>query len=129
MNAESILRVADAIEKHEIADLGFNMNDWVSSKYPDKSGHNCGTSACIAGYAVAAFDGMDEVERINSLTEDEKIEQFFGRAREIFDMDTEDADDLMVFFSGDPTPLKAARTLRHLAATGEVNWNLPETAP
>ena len=63
MNKAALLYVADAIEKHAIADLGFNMSDWVAkatSDYPDLSGHACGTTACIAGFAVALLDRHGE---------------------------------------------------------------------
>lgn len=59
MNKTALLLVADAIEKHSIADLGFNMADWaddISENYPDLSGHYCGTTACIAGYTIALLD-------------------------------------------------------------------------
>jgi hypothetical protein len=51
MNKDRILAVADAIEKHSIRGLGFNMGDFIASWNEDNSGHHCGTTACIAGWA------------------------------------------------------------------------------
>lgn len=48
MNKERILAVADAIEK-ETHDITFDMMDYYSDD-------DCGTSACIAGYAILQHD-------------------------------------------------------------------------
>ena len=128
VNAENILKVADAIEHHSIADLGFNMgtlhyDDTVT--YPDKSGHNCGTVACIAGWTLALLGNV-------------KTQGFTEAAGYLGINRTKDADgNSDLFFAsnhpdafGGVGPLQkisqeqAVRTLRHLAATGEVDWKV-----
>ncbi len=125
MNVENILRVADAIEQHSIPDLGFNMGSFVSDSRQDRSHFDCGTTACIAGWACAVVGGY----HLN-INDQEWIEE---QAREILDLSFLEADDLFI-----PTnhhamvddrilPDQAVRTLRRLAKTGVVDWDLPET--
>lgn len=66
MNKERMLVVADAIEKEEIAK--FDMSHFVEE-------HDCGTSACIGGFAILLFPQFD-VEDMCSLY----------RATEIFEL-------------------------------------------
>ena len=118
MNEENILKVADAIERHSIPDLGFNMEllrGAADERYPDLSGHNCGTVACIAGWAlaVAGKDGGFEAAA-----------EFFG----FKDQEEEESYDFPLFFPGSPhygtTSSQAVAVLRHLAETGEVDWSI-----
>jgi hypothetical protein len=124
MNVENILRLADAIEKRSIAGLGFNMMNWIDTTLPDVAGHPCGTAACIAGWAYILNTGR---------MQEHSDEPLWVTAQKLLGLDVEDADNL--FEPGNPdtwadiTDQQAVRTLRHLAATGEVNWNLPETTP
>lgn len=128
MNTENILRVADAIEQHSIPDMGFNMGTFrgeADSGHPmsvDLSGHNCGTVACIAGYAETLFvmDGGDLADYGGSGT-------FFGIS---------DDDQIALImprgWNLDPrqyTPQRAVSVLRHLAATGEVDWSVGASLP
>ncbi|MGV8950113.1 MAG: hypothetical protein ACOH2M_03345 [Cypionkella sp.] len=123
VNAENILKVADAIEQHSIADLGFNMGGWVSiatSAAPDMSGHNCGTVACVAGWACAvilndleATESMDmaDIGALMGLDGDQSFDLFIGQRREEPDLKLVSQD-------------QAVRTLRNLAVTGEVDWTV-----
>lgn len=127
MNVENILKVADAIEQHSIPDLGFNMGGFVSTSRPDLSNHGCGTTACIAGWTVAVICGQTLLPRWQGDIEHDAIEAL--------SID-EDVADALFFPSNEEqnldvrkTPTDAVRTLRHLAATGEVNWDLPEPIP
>lgn len=126
MNRENILKVADAIEQHSIPDLGFNMSDVVftySHGHFDKSGHDCNTVACIAGWAKAASLG----HKPGNDTRIDDVEIWLGiddvQAAELFMPDD--------WEYGGYTPAQAVRTLRHLAETGEVRWDLAmaEAAP
>jgi hypothetical protein len=58
MRKDALLYVADAIEKHTVPDLGFNMGAFMSSDHleVDLSGHDCGTTACIAGWAAIVLN-------------------------------------------------------------------------
>lgn len=110
MNVERILHLADIIETQPHtsaeAESGFSMQDYT---------HRCGTPSCIAGWANSVFEAVD----LNS-----------GEvAAVILGLDFEQESSLF-YPSGyseasKHTPAQAARTLRHLAATGEVDWSLP----
>lgn len=125
VNVANVLRVADAIERCEIAGLGFNMLDVYqrAGSNPDLSGHDCKTTACIAGWTNAvlrpgSYDGdhyatSDEAADLLGLDLDQAEQLFFGAA--------------LILYNSTP---QAVRTLRHLAATAmigapEVRWDLP----
>ncbi len=127
MNVENILRVADAIEQHSIPDLGFNMELYGKSaaiQHEDRSGHAYGTTACIAGW-TAVVGGFRKAGQLSD-REGEEIKEF---SESYFGINEGDGDELFApsINRDDVTPAQAVRTLRHLAATGEVNWNPPET--
>lgn len=124
-NTENILKVADAIENHTIEGLGFNMGNFIGSAdaaHADKTGHNCGTIACVAGWSYAVRNGGVKPEPVD--VEDFKWEvdgEWFG-------LETQKANILFYGYPGDgdssPKPEKAVAVLRHLAATGEVDWTV-----
>lgn len=150
MNTERILELADMLDAHAEAvakleslspDMGFNMTTWGDKRRDDVSGHTCGTAACIAGWAAAAFgytgrakkfnpkraeglgdygcynDGVIEVMgRVLGLTEDQ--------ARRLFvPDDVWDYGWLLSYYEFvSITPSEAAVCLRNLAATGKVDW-------
>lgn len=121
MNIPNILCVADAIEAGSDT-LGFNMGDWFGLVFPenkdyiDHSGHNCGTVACIGGWTVKLFGEITEAV------------DFEGEARDLLGLD--DTQGHRLFYAGgidarrftSIQPAHAVRVLRHLAATGEVDW-------
>ena len=119
MNKEKILEVAAAIRKGDER-LGFNMIDFYTlagwSK-PDMSGNQCGTVACIAGWAVFLEDGPE------ALALGRNIER---RAAKILGLPEDHADRL---FSPDHTdrwssitPDHAASVLEEFAETGKIEW-------
>jgi hypothetical protein len=132
MRKDVILAVADAIEKHEISDLGFNMNTFVGSNEfedgGDKSGHNCGTVACIAGWTAALF--TEDGKRRGSPSAKElrnnggwipdiaagAMDLSAAKAEELFHPD------LQTWSWSRVTPARAVKTLRRLAKTGMVQW-------
>lgn len=118
MNVGNILKVADAIEQASVPGLGFNMlNFRANGRYEDKSGHHCGTTACIAGWAVAVEGTQLETPW---LTCDNAI-PFLGvnpdQARELFYASRSHEVRLSKI-----TPTEAVRCLRILAITGKVDW-------
>lgn len=124
VNAQNILKVADAIEQHTIADLGFNMVMWrqfARDDAPDMSGHNCGTTACVAGWACAVL--LNDLEAVDALGMTEMGRDFFGldhdQSFELFIAQGRAESDM-----ADVPQDQAIRTLRHLAATGEVDWTV-----
>ena len=130
MNRENLLRVADAIERSTIPDVGFNMRYYIDVEEDyaagdlfrprDWSGHPCRTTACIAGHAYLVKHGeicdhaSSEVVYVEAraflgLTKDEAQRLFIGRPRDIK--------------FGNVSSPQAARTLRHAAEHGVINWN------
>jgi hypothetical protein len=129
MHTERINELATLIETAGVKGLGFNMHDWigpVSDKLDDKSGHDCNTVACMAGWAVHHMEGRLEKPYRNT------HEFVFGsmhmsvrmEAQTWLDLDPLTADHLFApsFIDewGSITPAVAAAALRHLATTGEV---------
>lgn len=137
MNKERILAVADAIERHTIPDLGFNMSTFHDSGLRDMSGHGCGTVACIAGWVVALHHGPGSMTDEGQVTPTGR--DIDDEAAALLELTPTGLDGLAgeLFYAfrrsdrfmtlSDITPDRAVRTLRHLAATGEVDWDLPES--
>ncbi len=122
MNVQNIIRLADAIESHEIESLGFNQAAWLSfSGYDDQSGHNCGTVACIAGWAARIALGRQPDPYGN------RHESISAIAAEWLELDETLADELFIAYGlwknlDKVTSAEAVQVLRELAATGKVNW-------
>lgn len=121
MNKDNILKVADAIEQHSIPGLGFNMRKYFCptdvDHNPDLSGHTCGTTACIAGWAIAVRDGGNPTDFNGPWLYD--AAEFMGLWK-----DEQATKDLMLETNNTITPAHAVAVLRHLAETGEVDWSV-----
>lgn len=125
MNVENILKVADAIEQHTIPDLGFNLTYYSADiakesgddvQLIDHSGHSCGTVACIAGYCAALRTG--DANDAWVLSEAKFLGITYSKGEELFGCNMAERDRNKI------TSDQAVRTLRHLAATGEVDWSI-----
>lgn len=130
MNTENILAVADAIEQHTISWLGFNMNTFMYDAlfFEDKSGYGCGTCACVAGWTAAVATSATEPK--------EAYDWSFIRAADWLGLNDDEQIAQLFYASNHPkaehgvgplndlSPRQAVRTLRHLAATGEVDWEV-----
>lgn len=116
--------VADMIERAALAkeNIGFNMGKWKMRASPrhgldDKTGHRCGTIACISGWTGILEDGneSDGMPRrskyLLKLTDLEARALFYGRGRTEFKIE-------------DLTDKQAVSVLRHFADHGEVRWDL-----
>lgn len=126
MNVGNILKVADAIEQASVPGLGFNMRTFGrgSGPLPDKSGHDCGTVACVAGwtYAVATAEIPEDrrslvppvASKFLGLTGDEAQSLFLMSGGGFGTYDTDFANAIL--------PEHAVRCLRILAITGKVDW-------
>ena len=132
MNPERILAVADAIEKHTIPELGFNMGYFFGhdGELPDLSGHNCGTTACIGGYARTLMVGSVHKADQGSyeLDEGKWLDIDFTTVNQLFYASNHPAanksNGTWATEFKSITPEQAVRTLRHLAATGTVDWTV-----
>lgn len=86
---------------------------------------DCGTTACIAGWAVALFtysdvaDGMGVASTLLGLPIDVAEPLFYAG----MDLDTDRGGEW------DATPAQAADVLTHLLATGEVDWAVAKPRP
>jgi len=132
MNSTNILAVASAIENRAIWNLGFNMARFVTSmktgddgEYTDHTGQGCGTTACIAGWAFALMHGRALMPEMSgpwiARNAGDWLGLGHGQRNELFY-----ATDRGVNVSlSELTDVQAIKTLRHLAAAGEVDWKLP----
>lgn len=126
MNKENILELADVIEKQSIPDLGFNMAYYFADDYNDYSGHRCDTTACIYGFAMTIMCSGDYLDaRFSSAISYYDVDEWLGvdvtmgaRIRYYLDA-VRNSDGRPVV---EITPHQAARTLRHLAETGNLDW-------
>lgn len=108
MNVERILELADLIEQQPHAS-GDGEDGFCMAEYR----HDCGTPSCIGGWA--SFKWGDN--RGGLLDAAEILGLDHALARQLFDPG-------MDFHYWSTTPAEAALTLRHLAKTGEVVWEL-----
>jgi hypothetical protein len=117
VNKERILALADLIEQQPHADKeaseGFTMSSIT---------HDCGTPACIAGWAA-----WEAVGRKNGDLYDFDLD-IEGKARDFLGISPTKADALFYPYEfkayGEITPSEAAATLRRLAETGQVDWQI-----
>lgn len=121
MNKALIKAVARVIEKEDIPHMKFDM--WkFGSKVSSDDESTCKTVGCIAGHTVALVDGRKALHKMGR-------NEISARAQQLLDLDEDTA---RVLFTGDRvffdltrvTPAVAATTLRHLAKTGKVVFNM-----
>lgn len=116
---EYVAKWLEAGAPHTPEGQGFNMDEWViysGEDYDavDYQGHACGTAMCIGG-ALEQFFGAGTVNKVG----------LEGSDREWTLAD-------QLFYPWDHfsqainynDPLLAAKVIRHLIATGEVNWEI-----
>lgn len=137
VNVENVLKVADAIEKHSIEWLGFNMKQFIAQAGPEEdwTGNACGTVACIVGWANALGKNLSEPS-VEDMSDELFAADFLGI--EYFSSDWEvSTSDALFYAHAHPgydeigtaiwpqiSAEQAVRTLRNLAATGEVDWTV-----
>lgn len=104
LRVDRLLALAEEIERPSRG-WGFDMSRWPYRTY---MGGECGTPACIAGHAEAMYlcDPQDAL----GISDLKAQVLFFPELYDGPEYDTIDR-------------AWAARTLRHLAATGIVDWN------
>lgn len=137
MRTGRIRRLANAIEGHTIRHLGFNMNDWVSDHHTDNSRHNCNTTACIAGWAVALKE--IDAKKISLLSRGKTIyaalwdvlfrsdgPSVADEAQEWLGLTNAQQQELFYHTYNRTTNKQAAAVLRDLAKTGKVDWYIDD---
>jgi len=143
MNVAGLEYVATCIETAALAhkDIGFNMGYVITTAggfADDKSGHGCGTVACIAGWTLALLDEKGK-PRKKPLSPSSLYRLFEGAydpvrdARMRLGLTIDQADQLMTpapfgqpicntrWMRGIPL-LEAVEAIRGLIDTGEVKW-------
>jgi hypothetical protein len=144
VNVVEILRLADFMEK--LRPKKISMHSYVNE-------NSCGTTACIAGWAILTKAIQQEPEKAGYVTAYERARTYVyeqtrdraynyayeqpghivGIARAAaatLGLNQETAHKLFHDFPGScgantrqPSKKQVVRTLRHLAVTGEVKWN------
>lgn len=144
MNITAIHTLAETLENlPPEKKVGFNMgtyhHDLASDFGPMETnvGHQCGTVACIAGWA-SMFLREDGTGLLQRPRREIDIPAFDDLGAHLLGLDENQANSLFEPMNyefenadidwGQITPAQAAKVLRHLAATGEVDWSivLPE---
>ncbi len=118
MNVERLTEIAEWLDQGAPERVveggvihGFDMDHFL-----DKAA-DCGTTCCIAGAAIAFNEGFHAASSWNA----------DSSAQKILGLTNSQAMDL--FFDGyDSTPQHAAVVIRHLIATGTVDWNATRVA-
>ncbi|RWM32592.1 MAG: hypothetical protein EOR77_21415 [Mesorhizobium sp.] len=140
MNITAINNLAAFLEnipsKH---DRGFNMTSYVAagvSVEQTNVGFQCNSTACIAGWASLVLGENGEIMKTarKSSEVDDFYEDFAG---DLLGLDHRTAMELFepmnVLIEPDAawdevTPRQAAKVLRNLAKTGEVDWSIALTS-
>jgi len=145
MNIKRLTKLAEWLEggaKHQ--HLWFDMGvGYQIIDEPLKKGDplSCNTACCIAGAAFYFFMPNDEVRKRLTLGEENSEDwrtsiswrTLHGKARCLLALDWEQSTRLFTPHEYYPVelheftdPAWAARTIRHLIATGEVDWKLTD---
>lgn len=137
MNKERLLELADLLESEKVVghfdmDYFFKSYNLSVPTHTHKLGaaealNVCGTVACIAGWAVAAFNPKLQGFQIDyeQIAADllglryEQADRLFTPSDNGDDCDPEDEDRSPYAASAK----QAAKVVRHLAETGEVDWS------
>lgn len=138
MNLTRMVMLAEWLEAgapHKDNVIGFKMDNWM---FPRSSGNTCGTVCCLAGATVQFFNDegkpfIDEWDVYN--VKGRNVSQY---AKELLGLEHDTAHALFMAEGLRPdddnpydsyadvmrriTPDHAARVVRHLLATGIVDW-------
>ena len=143
MNAERINQLADDLDKVQaINPNGFNLNVWGygmlrsipafdsmenSTLSTDDRIEQCGTAGCIAGWTALLYGELRHAEHPSSfahgylaLNEYEAHDLF--APTEYDEDESDDCNSNRVIYAQINAGM-AAKVLRHLANTGDVDWN------
>jgi hypothetical protein len=144
MNKERLLKLADAIENKTDPKIGFQMENYITTVKANIRERHCETACCIAGFANALFDTSKylQFQKLQAKRRDiipygnfGEIASFGKNASNILGLASEDSnmlfypEDYCILPSGedfleykDITRKDAAKVIRHLVATGKVDW-------
>ena len=131
MNKARILELADKIDG--LPSLSWDDSDRLyRGRHAFNMGsakHDCGTPACIAGWAAHMYcggetrgewdDDLDDAEEALGLTHDQGTELFVPVVKSVAHYRAKNPGD-----PGFVTSEHAAAVLRNLAETGEIDWTV-----
>lgn len=127
MNIERLETIAEWLEvdaPHTDGSHGFNMDGFLVDNSVDYAGRDCGTVMCIGGAAVQFFGNTShysvehEAAFLLDLDKEQSSQLFYPEGlRQHFE------DDLGWDWN-EIKPQDAAKVIRHLIKTGEVNWEI-----
>lgn len=127
MNIDRINALADFISQLDFVApyedrVGFNMSMFVNRTHRNDEQYDCGTPACIAGWATWLDLGKPVVMKDNDILFNARdyLDISSGMAWQLF-IPEDLPNDLAL---DDVTQKQAAKVLRHLAATGTVDWSI-----
>lgn len=126
LNADRLLTLADEIEKMHKGNWnfdvpGFDMKTWneVLYKTDETTGRRtkCGTVGCIGGMAECLWPTVGPAEYASAfaILGDEGDREDYTTLHHLFHPNRADA--------WEASGLQAARVIRHLVKTGEVDWS------
>ena len=125
LNVERLHKLADVIEVQKDNSKLSQQQTWKADEGFDMRHvtHECGTPSCIAGFVFNLFGGGQMLMSGGLSTAAELLGgEYYVK--------TKDAVELHPLFMPAPrspawhaTPAQAAQVIRHLAATGEINWD------
>ena len=123
MDVQRILEFADLLD--QLDPSVFKMDAWLDDDVWLYGGPvTCNTTACIAGHAVFMFGS--KADYCNFM---EKPSSAEGIGQRLLGLTESQANDLFQDYPayGGIMPSQAARVLRHLAQTDEVDWKIINT--
>lgn len=132
MKSKNMLLVAQDIEKALNAEkvrVGFHMISYLrktriadDETMQDKTGHECGTTCCIGGFAAIRAEGLTKVRRASGRKIRDKAQAFLGLTEEqataLFTPDFADLEGGMYSIRAED----AIATLRVSAVAKEIVW-------
>jgi hypothetical protein len=148
MNIERLTKLAEWLEGGALHQtIIFDMSKGVSFTevipHDPQASIECGTSCCIAGAAVQMFNdlpalflGQEERGYLSNYGREIEWRVVGQEARELLELSVDQAERLFephlhhdhtIYYFNDPA--WAARVIRHLIATGNVDWNGTRLAP
>ena len=143
LETRAILQLADLMDKVERTDpTSYFQSNWglelvdhlLSQRFTPKSPQtdwpqtDCGSNTCIAGWAVAFLGAEDQIWKYRKLHYGNSMIPEY--AQELLGLSHSQSEKLFIsipYMDRDPTPRDAAMVLRHLAATGKVDWQAART--
>lgn len=127
MNKERILALADTIEKAaNVVPTRYTNDKLIPLDSFDMGTFKCGTAGCICGWALQVYDPGRIGEIMDNPGPFDRAQEWVEAGAEVLGISVDQGHVLFMpedYIMDYVTAHDAAQALRHLAATGEVNWS------